>query len=159
MPPGVSDVDRIKRSEAETIDVPKCPNQLNLLAYRVKLAQQLANASAIGDDAEIDWIAEVWQPGTTLQSLQRTEKRYISLNRKLASELYKTCLCPILGTVMKDPVVAADGAPDAACCNSHSSLARMSLLLRRLHFCRTSCRSEGNPLREGKRAIIPSSIC
>lgn len=24
-------------------------------------------------------------------------------------ELYKTCLCPILGTVMKDPVVAADG--------------------------------------------------
>ena len=64
---------------------------MQLRAYLLKLQQRLCLASAWGDDAEADWIAIVWRPGMQLQDLQSIEKRFVSLARKLASELYNTC--------------------------------------------------------------------
>ena len=67
----------------------------------MKIQHQLANASAYGDDADIDWVALAWRPGITLQQLQKIGKRFISLSRKLAIELYNTCP-PILKIKIDD---------------------------------------------------------
>ena len=44
-----------------------------------------------GDDEEMTWTARVWQLGVTLQDLQVTEERMVSLSRKLATERFNTC--------------------------------------------------------------------
>ena len=47
------DCPKLRKSERDTIDVPKFPNYMNLVLDKSKLGHQLASASAYGDDEEI----------------------------------------------------------------------------------------------------------
>ena len=69
-PKRVADGSKIKRQEKENNGVPKYPNILQLPQYKTKIQQNLARASAHGDDKEMAWIAKVWKDGTTLHDLQ-----------------------------------------------------------------------------------------
>lgn len=82
---------RIRKHEADVIEVPKFPDYNQLDQYKIKLQQRVSGASAFGDDADMQWLAEVWQQGVSLEDLQHTQKDMISIGRKLADELYKRC--------------------------------------------------------------------